>query len=327
MPSPGKITYLRVPGGPGIRDDSGVYTGWVVPQFYDPLLSKLVAWAPTREQAIERLIRALGEYTVHGITTNVAYLAAVLDHPAFRSGEYDTGFCARYERDLLRARPGLRGRGAHRRGGRGVQARSRRGRGVRRPRRSGGGVPLGLGAARARPRPARRWPVSAYVALLDGGKREETLEVRQTAPGIFEVKLRGMVHVVDAFKHDYGTLAHRGHRELHRHARSSRRARARPGEDLGVSDRDPGREEAPHAPGDQAVHVEERQTLTAPMPGRIVQVLANAGDQVREGQGLVVVEAMKMENEMKSPKDGKVVEVLVSEGQAVEGNAKLCVVE
>jgi acetyl-CoA carboxylase biotin carboxylase subunit len=101
MPSPGKITYLRVPGGPGIRDDSGVYTGWVVPQFYDPLISKLVAWAPTREQAIERLIRALGEYTVHGISTNIAYLAAVLDHPAFRSGEYDTGFCARYERDLL----------------------------------------------------------------------------------------------------------------------------------------------------------------------------------------------------------------------------------
>jgi acetyl-CoA carboxylase biotin carboxylase subunit len=103
MPSPGKITYLRVPGGPGIRDDSGVYTGWVVPQFYDPLLSKLVAWAPTREHAIERLIRALGEYTIHGITTNVAYLAAVLDHPAFRSGEYDTGFCARYERELLHA--------------------------------------------------------------------------------------------------------------------------------------------------------------------------------------------------------------------------------
>jgi acetyl-CoA carboxylase biotin carboxylase subunit len=102
LPSPGKITYLRVPGGPGVRDDSGVYTGWVVPQFYDPLISKLVAWAPTREQAIERLIRALGEYTVHGIATNVAYLAAVLDHPAFRSGDYDTGFCGAYERDLVR---------------------------------------------------------------------------------------------------------------------------------------------------------------------------------------------------------------------------------
>ncbi len=102
MPSPGKITYLRVPGGPGIRDDSGVYAGWVVPQYYDPMISKLLAWAPTRDQAIERLIRALGDYTVHGITANVAYLAAVLGHPAFRSGEYDTTFCARYEKDLVR---------------------------------------------------------------------------------------------------------------------------------------------------------------------------------------------------------------------------------
>jgi acetyl-CoA carboxylase, biotin carboxylase subunit len=100
MPSPGKITYLRVPGGPGVRDDSGVYPGWIVPQFYDPMISKLVAWAPTRPQAIERLIRALREYTVHGITTNVPYLAAMADHAAFRSGEYDTGFCTRYAAEL-----------------------------------------------------------------------------------------------------------------------------------------------------------------------------------------------------------------------------------
>jgi acetyl-CoA carboxylase biotin carboxylase subunit len=101
-PSPGKITYLRVPGGPGVRDDSGVYTGWVMSQHYDPLVSKLVAWAPTRALAIDRLVRALGEYTVHGITTNVAWLVAALEHPAFRSGEYDTGFCARHEAELLR---------------------------------------------------------------------------------------------------------------------------------------------------------------------------------------------------------------------------------
>ncbi|HEY6004789.1 MAG TPA: ATP-grasp domain-containing protein, partial [Anaeromyxobacter sp.] len=102
LPSPGKITYLRVPGGPGVRDDSGVYAGWMVPQHYDPMISKLVAWAPTRDEAIERLVRALGDYTVHGITVNVAYLSAALRHPAFRSGDYDTGFCERYAQDLLR---------------------------------------------------------------------------------------------------------------------------------------------------------------------------------------------------------------------------------
>ena len=102
LPSPGKITYLRVPGGPGVRDDSGVYGGWVVPPDYDPLLSKVVAWGATRDQAIARLVRALGEYVVHGVTANVAWLSAVLEHPAFRAGDYDTGFCERHGRELLR---------------------------------------------------------------------------------------------------------------------------------------------------------------------------------------------------------------------------------
>ncbi len=102
LPSPGRISYLRQPNGPGIRDDSGVYAGWVVPQFYDPMISKLLAWAPTRDQAIDRMQRALTEYVIHGITVNRRYLKAVLDHPAFRSGEYDTGFCERYAKELLR---------------------------------------------------------------------------------------------------------------------------------------------------------------------------------------------------------------------------------
>jgi acetyl-CoA carboxylase, biotin carboxylase subunit len=100
-PSAGKITYLRVPGGPGVRDDSGVYGGSVVSQWYDPLISKLAAWAPTRDEAIARLVRALGEYTVHGVSANIAWLVAVLEHPAFRAGDYDTGFCARHEEELL----------------------------------------------------------------------------------------------------------------------------------------------------------------------------------------------------------------------------------
>ena len=101
LPSPGRISYLRVPSGPGIRDDGGVYGGWVVPQFYDPMISKVCAWAPSREQAIARLHRALGEYTVHGIAVNLRYLRAVLEHPAFRSGDYDTGFCTAYAKELV----------------------------------------------------------------------------------------------------------------------------------------------------------------------------------------------------------------------------------
>ncbi|HET9594649.1 MAG TPA: acetyl-CoA carboxylase biotin carboxylase subunit [Anaeromyxobacteraceae bacterium] len=101
LPSPGRISYLRVPNGPGVRDDSGVYGGWVVPQFYDPLISKLCAWAPTRDEAIARLDRALGEYTVHGITVNLRWLRAVLAHPAFRAGDYDTNFCSEHAKELV----------------------------------------------------------------------------------------------------------------------------------------------------------------------------------------------------------------------------------
>jgi acetyl-CoA carboxylase biotin carboxylase subunit len=103
LPSPGRITYLRVPGGPGIRDDGGVYAGFTVPQFYDPMLSKLSAWAPTREIAIERLRGALAEYAILGVTVNLPYLRQVLDHPAFRSGDYDTGFCQEHAAALAPA--------------------------------------------------------------------------------------------------------------------------------------------------------------------------------------------------------------------------------
>jgi len=96
FPSPGTIQVLRAPGGPGIRDDSGVYQGWTVPIDYDPLISKLVAWAPSRDGAIRRMLRALGEYRVEGIQTNLMFFREVLDDPKFREGDIDTGFIDRW---------------------------------------------------------------------------------------------------------------------------------------------------------------------------------------------------------------------------------------
>jgi acetyl-CoA carboxylase biotin carboxylase subunit len=92
LPSPGRITALRVPGGPGIRDDSGVYAGWEVPIHYDPLVSKLVAWGASRDEAIRRLRRAVAEYKVLGIQTTLPFFERVLQHPAFVAGDFDTSF-------------------------------------------------------------------------------------------------------------------------------------------------------------------------------------------------------------------------------------------
>ena len=92
LPSPGRMTELARPAGPGIRLDSGVYSGWTVPMEYDPLLAKLATWAETREASIDRLRRALDEYTIAGIRTNIAFFQDVLVDAEFRAGRLHTGF-------------------------------------------------------------------------------------------------------------------------------------------------------------------------------------------------------------------------------------------
>jgi acetyl-CoA carboxylase, biotin carboxylase subunit len=92
LPSPGRITRLEVPSGPGVRYDSGSYQGWDVPIYYDPLLAKLCVWAETRELAINRLSRVLNEYNVEGIQTTIPFFRALITNEAFRRGEFDTGF-------------------------------------------------------------------------------------------------------------------------------------------------------------------------------------------------------------------------------------------
>ncbi len=95
FPSPGKITMLREPAGPGIRLDSGVYEGWTVPIDYDPLLAKLIGHGRDRTQAISRLTRAVQEYFVGGIKTNVELFRRILADAEFRSGNVDTGYLDR----------------------------------------------------------------------------------------------------------------------------------------------------------------------------------------------------------------------------------------
>jgi acetyl-CoA carboxylase biotin carboxylase subunit len=95
FPSPGRISLLMEPSGPGIRTDSGMYEGWTVPIDYDPLLAKLIGYGTDREQAIARLTRALSEYFVGGIKTNIGLFRRILHDPDFRAAKLDTGFLDR----------------------------------------------------------------------------------------------------------------------------------------------------------------------------------------------------------------------------------------
>jgi len=100
LPSPGMITHLRVPDGPYVRNDAGCYEGAEIPVHYDPMISKLVVWGEDRAHALGRMRRALDEYQVRGIETNLAFHRRCLRQAAFCAGDYDTGFIARNAREL-----------------------------------------------------------------------------------------------------------------------------------------------------------------------------------------------------------------------------------
>ena len=108
LPSPGRITHLRVPSGPCIRDDSGIVAGTEVSIYYDPMISKLAAWGRTRREAIDRLRRALDEYAVGGIKTTLPFFREIVRDAEFIAGRLDTGFISRFfarREAMLNAKP------------------------------------------------------------------------------------------------------------------------------------------------------------------------------------------------------------------------------
>ena len=101
LPATGRIEFLQLPSGPGIRWDGGIEAGNEVSRFYDPLLGKLIAWGETRERAIRRMRRALDELVVVGVPTSQPFHASVLEEPEFVAGKYDIGYFDRLGPTLL----------------------------------------------------------------------------------------------------------------------------------------------------------------------------------------------------------------------------------
>ncbi|MDO8461471.1 MAG: acetyl-CoA carboxylase biotin carboxylase subunit [Deltaproteobacteria bacterium] len=102
LPSPGKITQVRSPEGPGVRVDSAIFQGCEISVYYDPMIAKLITWGKSREEAVRRMQRALREYQIVGVKTNIPFHEAVLAHPDFIKGKYDTGLVERNLSQLKR---------------------------------------------------------------------------------------------------------------------------------------------------------------------------------------------------------------------------------
>ncbi len=308
LPSTGRLRRFHVPGGEGLRIESGVGDGSEVTPLYDPLLAKVIAWAPSRAEAIRRLARALRGAEIHGVRHNRDLLVAVLEHEEFRSGAFDTRFLDRHPPlDLARS--------------------------VRRPEADRVHAVAAALAAQAERR--RRAPV---LATLPSGWRNvpsaDQRVVYETAGGEeIEVGYRfardGLrlrvagddlaVASVEAAPEEV-VLEAEGLLRRFRIDRDGDRVWVESA--LGSSEL---RERPRHPP--PVAHREAAGSLAAPMPGTVVRVTARAGDRVRAGEELLVLEAMKMEHRIEAPGDGRLSEIRVRPGEAVEAGAVLAVIE
>jgi acetyl-CoA/propionyl-CoA carboxylase biotin carboxyl carrier protein len=239
LPSPGTITKLRVPSGPGVRWDGGYEEGDTISQYYDNLLAKLVVWAPDRERARRRMLRALQELVVEGIHTTVPAHELVLEHPDFSAGHHSTNWLEN-EVDLS-------------------------------------GLTSDAGTTTAVDTDGEALTERTVPVEVDGKR--------------FDVKL---------WLPDTPVVSTAGAGGAKRAPKPNAAASSGSGGD---------------------------GTVNAPMQGTIVKVLVNVGDAVEAGQGLLVLEAMKMENHIAAERSGTVSEIRVSAGETVGTGAVLVIIE
>jgi propionyl-CoA carboxylase alpha chain len=308
LPSTGRLACWEQPEVAGIRWESGVETGSEVTIHYDPMLAKVIAHAPSRDEAALRLAKTLASMRVHGVRTNLSLLIGVLRHPAFLAGRTHTHFlgtemevakeasAAEVEADRLHAVAAALW----------LQERRRAAAPVLR------GLPSGW-----RNNPSRMQDVTFRTDAAP----EIAIEVEYQArrDGAFDVRLAGGEHVARVESWDEGGLVLALDDVQRRVALLVEGLTCHAHSSLGLSTL----HEVPRFP--TAAAEEVHGGCRAPMPGKILAVRVAAGDTVTKGQPLVVLEAMKMEHEVTSPSAGTVEQVLVAAGEQVEAGAVLVV--
>ncbi len=308
LPATGTLLAFEPAAAPAVRWDAGVAEGSVIGTHFDPMLAKVIAHAPTRAEAAGRLALALERTHLGGVVTNRDFLVATLRTDAFLAGDTTTDFIERV-----------------------APARAFEPGDAELERRAGAAALWLQGASRAEARVLSGVPAGWRNARLPDsrvvfscGERELTVSYRAQRDGSFllggeEGAGAGALARVYAWSPDGVDLEIDGRRRRVRITRAGERLVVQgPGGDveLGLRPRF-------ELPG----HAAPSGGLVAPMPGKVIDVRVQAGDAVRAGETLVVLEAMKMEHPMRAPEDGVVAEVRVSVGEQVEKGALLLVVE
>jgi 3-methylcrotonyl-CoA carboxylase alpha subunit len=305
LPATGMLHGLHFPEPDVARVDTGVRQGDAVTPFYDPMIAKIIASGEDRDAARTRLQRALADIAVLGVTTNLAFLNRVIGEPDFAAGEADTGFIERHRDTLLpSSRPvpdtALAAAALWR---------------LTKPRASSGADRFSPWAC------PDGWRLNGAPAPLSLHFRHgaEQLTVDATAEGRgwrLHIGKRDCEAAAEHIADDELAVTLDGGRRMARvleHA--DELAVFLDGESWQFTVIDP---LAPAAGADIA-----GGRLTAPMPGRVVQLLVAAGETVRQGQAMMVIEAMKMEHTIAAPRDGVVEAVHYAAGDPVEEGAEL----
>jgi 3-methylcrotonyl-CoA carboxylase alpha subunit len=309
MPSVGRIRTWHMPEAlDGLRVDAGYRAGDVVSPHYDAMLAKVIAWAPTRDAAIERLNRGLEESDVRGIVTNIPFLSALVTHPDVRANAIDTGFIERELKNLTPAAPPPHDLelGAAVAAILGEEAKAARAQ-AHSPWLNAGWMPVGR---RQRMFTFRHGPAGEHEVSLQYGNGPATLGIREremaftsvpNAAGGFDLTLHGMKsHVVVVVE---------GH-ELYLRTRNGRF-------DLHWVD--------PFG-GDDEEQVGEDK-IVAPLPGTVVALLAEVGAKLEKGAPILTLEVMKMEQTLRAPFAGVLTAIKCKVGDIVGEGVELAEVE
>jgi acetyl-CoA/propionyl-CoA carboxylase biotin carboxyl carrier protein len=314
LPASGTILALHEPQGPGIRVDSSLATGTTVGTAYDPMLAKVIAWGADREEARARLVRALADTRILGVTTNVGFLGDLLGHPDVVSGALDTELVERVLPALVADAAEDRDHVASAAGA--LWALEAEGPGRRRRGADPWDQPGAWRLTGPAPIPLRLSVSGDAVTVTVTGRAPElriAVDAGPTVPS--SVRWAGRAHRSGRF-------------QLEMAGRTTTWGWAAEGEDrwLGRDGRSwlirperPGAVAAGAGPGGGG-------PVRSPMPGTVLSVAVTVGDRVTAGTPLVVVEAMKMEHSVTAPVDGEVTEVLVRPGQSVRLDESLAVV-
>nr|WP_199836219.1 biotin carboxylase N-terminal domain-containing protein [Streptomyces sp. NRRL F-4489] len=295
LPTGGTVVTLREPEGDGIRTDSGLTEGAEVGSRYDPMLAKVIAYGPDRPSALRKLRAALAATVTLGVPTNAGFLRRLLAHPDVVAGDLDTGLVERVAAELVDPAVPEEVYAAAAAVRQAALEPAPDAVGWRDPFAAPTGFRLG-----GEPAPVRHW-------LRVPGHDPVAYDARPgAAPEAYEVTADEVRVTVAGVRHTF----HRGGDWL-----------GRDGDAWHVADHDPVAEALRAAARGQGA-----DTLAAPMPGTVTVVKVAVGDEVAAGQGLLVVEAMKMEHVISAPHAGTVTELDVTPGSTVAMDQVLAVV-